>query len=63
MVSPIAASTASRSKRRDLVEAVDRRPEALQMLGLAAGGDGGERPAVERAFERDEAIALRRAVP
>ena len=32
------------------------------MLGLAAGGDGGERPAVKGAFEGDEAIALGRPV-
>ncbi len=43
---------------RHLVEAVDRRTEAFQMLGLTAGGDGGERPAVEGAFER-QAITFR----
>ena len=48
--------------RLDLVEAIHGRPEALQMLGLAAGGDGGERAAVKGAGEGDEAIALGRAV-
>ena len=46
---------------RDLVEPFGRRAEALEMLRLAAGGDGGERPAVERAFEGNEPIALGRA--
>ena len=46
----------------DMVEAVDGRAEALEMLGLAAGRDGGERPAVEGALEGDEAVALRRAL-
>ena len=43
----------------DMVEAVDRRAEAFEMLCLAAGGDGGERPAVKRAFEGDEAGSAR----
>ena len=43
----------------DMVEAVDRGAEALEVLGLPAGGDGGERPAVKGAFEGDEAVALR----
>ena len=46
----------------DMVEAVDGRAEALEMLGLAAGRDGGERPAVEGALEGDEAVALRRSL-
>ena len=42
----------------DMVEAVDRRAEAFEMLGLAAGGDGGEGAAVKSALERHEAVAL-----
>ena len=49
-------------ERIDLVEAVDRRAEAFEMLGLRASGDGCERPAVEGAFEGDEPVALGRAV-
>ena len=60
--SPIAASTAPISSGRDLIEAIDRRAKALEMLRLAAGGDGGERPAVKGAFEGDEPVALGRAV-
>ncbi len=48
-------------ERRDLIEPVDRRAEALEMLGLAAGGYCCERPAMEGAFERHQPIALRRA--
>ena len=48
-------------ERRDLIETVDRRAETLEMLGLAPGGYGGERPAMEGAFERHQPIALRRA--
>ena len=46
----------------DMIEAVDGRAEALQMLGLAAGGDGGKRPAVKGALEGDEAVALGRCL-
>ena len=47
---------------RHLVEAFDLRAEALEILGLAAGCDGRQRPAVEGALERDDAEALRMAV-
>src|SRR5690606_21517941 len=47
---------------RYLVEAIDLRPETLQILLLAAGSDGGQGAPVKGAFERDQAIALRRAV-
>ena len=43
---------------RHLVEALDLRAEALEVLLLAAGGDGGERAAVESALEGDDAEAL-----
>ena len=42
-----------------LVEAVDLRPEAFEILVLAAGCDGRKRAAVEGALESDGAIALR----
>ena len=59
---PIAASTALRSVSGILVEAVDLGPEAVEIFGLAAGGDHRERPAMERAFEGERAVALRMAV-
>ena len=43
---------------RHVVEAFDRRPEALEVFRVAAGGDGRERAAVEGAFEGDDAPAL-----
>ena len=43
---------------RHLVEALDLRAEALEVLLLAAGGDGGERAAVEGALEGDDAEPL-----
>ena len=49
-------------ERSHLVEAVDRRSEAFEMLGLAAGSDRGERPAMEGAVEGDEPVALGRAM-
>jgi hypothetical protein len=55
---PIAFSDAGRCRRTDLVEALDLRAEALEILLLAAGGDGGERAAVEGALEGDDAEAL-----
>src|SRR5262249_14162211 len=45
-----------------LIEAVDDGIETLEMLLLAAGGDGGKGAAVERALDGDDAIALWRAV-
>ena len=48
--------------QRNLVEAVDLGPEAVEIFGLAAGGDHGERPAMERAFEGERAVALGMAV-
>ena len=47
---------------RDLVEAVDLGAEAVEIFGLAAGGDHRQRPAMERAFEGERAIALGMAV-
>jgi hypothetical protein len=41
-----------------LVEAGRDGAEAFQILLLATGGDGRQRPAVERALERDDAMAL-----
>ncbi len=61
MVSPIARLHRVDVERGDLIEAVDRRTEPFEMLGLAPGGDRGQRPAVERALERHQPIALRRA--
>ncbi len=46
---------------RHLVEAVHLRAEAVDVLLLAAGRDGGERPAVERTLEGDDPVALRMA--
>src|SRR5262249_34944903 len=46
----------------NLVEAVCRRAEALEVLGLTASSDGGERPPMKGAFERDESITLRLTV-
>ena len=43
---------------RDLVEAIDLGAEAVEVLGLSAGGDRRERPAMERAFEGERAVAL-----
>ena len=59
---PIAAFRASRSLEGHLVEAFDLGAEALQVLRLAAGRDGGQGPAVEGALERDDAEALGVAV-
>ena len=47
---------------RDLVEALDLGAEAFEIFLLAAGRDGGERAAVEGAFEGDDAEALGMAV-
>ena len=41
-----------------LIEAVDRRAEAVEIFGIAAGGDGRQRAAVEGALECDQPIAL-----
>ena len=43
---------------RHVVEALEGRVESLQVLGLAAGGDGRQRAAVERAPAGDDAVAL-----
>ena len=48
--------------QRNLVEAVDLGTEAVEIFGLAAGGDHRERTAVERALEGERAIALGTAV-
>src|ERR1700677_3292024 len=48
--------------QRNLVEAVDLGAEAVEIFGLAPGGDHGERPAMERAFESEGAVALGVAV-
>jgi hypothetical protein len=44
--------------KRHLVEAVDHRTEAVEILFLTAGGQRRQRPAVESALESDDAIAL-----
>ena len=43
---------------RDLVEPIDLRPEAFDIFGLAARGDGRERASMEGALEGQDAIAL-----
>ncbi len=45
-----------------LIERIHGRTEALQMLGLATGGDGRERAPVEGAFEGDQPVTLRRTL-
>src|SRR6185437_2821144 len=47
---------------RNLIEALDHRTEAFEIFLLAAGGERRQRPAVEGAFEGDDAMALRRTV-
>ena len=44
---------------RHLVEAVDDRPEPVEIFLLTAGGERRQRAAVKRTFEGDDAIALR----
>ena len=44
---------------RNLIEAVDDRPETVEIFLLTAGGERRQRAAVERALEGDDAIALR----
>ena len=46
----------------DLIEGIDGRLEPLEVLGLTAGGDGGERAPVEGVAEGDHAVALGRAL-
>ena len=58
----MAAFSASMVAERHLVEALDLRAEALEVLLLAAGGDGRQRAAVEGALEGDDAEALGLAV-
>src|SRR5262249_35853500 len=48
--------------QRDLVEAVDFLTEAVEIFSLAASRDHGQRPAMERAFEGERAVALGMAV-
>ena len=55
---PMAASSAVPVVEGHLVEALDLGAEALEIFGLAAGGDRGERAAVKGAFESDEPEAL-----
>ena len=43
---------------RTLVEAVHARPEAVEILGVAGGGERGQRAAVERTFESNHPGAL-----
>ena len=45
----------------DLVEGIDHRLEALEVLGLSARRDGRERPPVEGVAEGDHAVAFGRA--
>ncbi len=45
----------------NLIEAFDRRAEAVEIFLLAAGGERRQRAAVEGAFEGDDAVAFRRA--
>ena len=44
-----------------MVEGIDGRLEALEVLGLPARRDGGQRPPVEGVAEGDHAVALGRA--
>ena len=44
-----------------LIEGIDGRLEAVEVLGLSARRDGRERPPVEGVAERDHAVALGRA--
>ena len=46
---------------RHVVEAFDHRAEAFQVVRVAGGGERGQRAAVERALEADEAEAFRLA--
>ena len=62
MFGPIAFLTASRSPMRHLVEAVQRRAKAFEIFGRAGRRQRRQRAAVERAFEGDDAIALRMAL-
>ena len=55
-------SSQPRDRRRHLVETVDRRPEAVEIFFVSGGGNRRQRAAVERAFEGDDAIALRLAL-
>ena len=43
---------------RDLIEALDGRPEPFKIFRVAARGDRRERAAMEGAFERDQPIAF-----
>src|SRR5262249_12747394 len=48
-----------REVERHLIEAVDHRPEAVEMLLLTASRERRQRAAMERALESDDAVALR----
>ena len=56
---PIACSVGGKIAERHLIEALDGGPEAFQVFRVAAGGDGGQRAAMEGAVEGDDAPALR----
>jgi hypothetical protein len=60
--SPMTASTAPISPAATWSKPSTGGPEALEVLGLAAGGYGSESPPVKGAFEGDEAVALRRSL-
>ena len=47
-------------RERHLIETVHNRPEAVEMLLLAAGGERRQRAAVEGPLERDDPVALGR---
>ena len=47
---------------RHLIEAVHHRPEAVDVLRVLGRGERRQRAAVERAFEGDDAVALRTAI-
>ena len=59
---PMAFLVASRSANGTWSKPGDRRTEAVEIFLVAGGGERGQRAAVERAFEGDDAVALRLAV-
>ena len=58
---PIARLDRFKIAERHLVEAFDLRSKAFEIFLLSARRDGRQRAPVKRAFERDQAVALRRA--